>query len=128
MGPFWGATVKVLTEMEGRVVKWDFVLYMVQLGLANIPVKEWIIHPDVDGLLYGHSDVWHYDVVSNYGEFFHSDVITRVVAMVIDAVVDGGVVDGGMVVVFVSALVDTLYVVAVSLESVWDTCTYVKPF
>ena len=55
---------------------------MGQLELASVPVKGWIIDPDVYGLLRGPSD----DVclLTNYGEVVHTVVITRGVAIVID--------------------------------------------
>ena len=48
---------------------------MVQLELANVPVKEWIIDPDVHGLFYCPSDVVH--LPTHYGEVVHIDVMTR---------------------------------------------------
>ena len=68
--------------MEGRVVKQDLIPNVGQLELANVPVKGWIIDPDVHGLLYGSSDVVHLPI--HYGGVIHTDVMTRDVAMVIN--------------------------------------------
>ena len=46
-------TIKVLLEMEGRSVLWDFIPNVGQLELACIPIKRWIIDPNVHGLLDG---------------------------------------------------------------------------
>ena len=58
------------------------MLYVGELELAIISVKGLIIDPDVQGLLFGPSDILH--LSNNYGKVVHTDVITRDVAMVID--------------------------------------------
>ena len=73
---------EMLLEMEGRGVKQSLIPNMGQLKFANVPVKGWIIDPDVHGLFDGSSGVLY--VCAHCGEIVHADVMPRSVAMVID--------------------------------------------
>ena len=55
---------------------------MEQLVLANAPIEERIIDPDVHGLLYGFWGVVH--LPAHYGEVAHFDMMTCDVSRVID--------------------------------------------
>ena len=55
---------------------------MGQLKLAYVPVKEWIIDPDVHGLLDGPCDVVH--LPTQNGNILHTDMMTRGVTVVTD--------------------------------------------
>ena len=54
---------------------------MGQLELANVPIKGWIIDPDVHGLLHGPCDV--VCLPTQYGKVVHTDMMTCGVSMVI---------------------------------------------
>ena len=56
--------------MEGRGVKHDLILNVGQLEFDNVPVKGWIIDPDVHGLIYGPSSV--VCLSTHYGEIVHT--------------------------------------------------------
>ena len=51
------------------------------LELANVPVKGWIINPNIHGLLYGHCEVVL--LSTNYQKVVKTYAMTRDVAMVI---------------------------------------------
>ena len=68
--------------MDGRGVEQDLIPYVGQLELASVPVKGWIIDPDVLGFLYGPCYV--VCLPTHYGEVAHTDVMTTDVGMVID--------------------------------------------
>ena len=74
-GPFLGAAVKVLLEMEGRDVLQDLIPNVGQLELVYLPLKRWIIDPDVCGLLDGPGDALC--LPTHYGEIVATDVMTR---------------------------------------------------
>ena len=81
-GPNVGATERVLLEMKGRCVLQDLIPNVVQLEFATIPVKGWIIDPDVHDLLDGISNVvW---LPAHYRETVHSDAMPRGVTTVRD--------------------------------------------
>ena len=72
---------EVSFEVEDRGAEQDCIPYVMQLEIANVPVKEWIIDPHVHGLLDGTCSVVH--LPTHYGKVVHTDVMTRDVAMVI---------------------------------------------
>ena len=59
--------------MEGRGVKQDLISNVEQMKFASVPVKGWIIDPEVHDLLYGLSGVLH--LSTHYGEIVHIDVM-----------------------------------------------------
>ena len=69
-------------RMEGRVVLQDIISDVRQLELAYVPVKGWIIDPEVHGILDGPDNT--VCLPTHYGETVHSDVMTSGVSMVID--------------------------------------------
>ena len=72
-----------LFKVEGGGIQQDLSIpYMGQLELDNVPIKVWIIDPDVHGLLYGSFGVVH--LPTYYGEVVHSDVMTHDIGMVIN--------------------------------------------
>ena len=68
------ATAKVLLQMEGRDVLQDLIPDVGQLKLAYVPIKEWIIDPTVQGLLFSPGNNVHLPI--HYGEIVHTDVMT----------------------------------------------------
>ena len=68
--------------MEGRGVKQDLIPNVGQLEYVNVSLKEWIIDPDIHGLLDAPSGVAH--LPANYGKIVHTDDVLRGVPMVIE--------------------------------------------
>ena len=61
--------------MEDRGVEQDLIPYVGKLKLSNAHDKEWIIDPDLHGLLYGPC---HFVYLLTYHEdVFHTDIMTR---------------------------------------------------
>ena len=56
-------------------MKHDLILNLGQLEFDNVPVKGWIIDPDVNGLIYAPSSV--VCLSTYYGEIVHTDVMPR---------------------------------------------------
>ena len=57
--------------MEGRGVKQDLMPNVGQLEFANVPIKGWIIDPDIHGLLDGPNGIVH--LPAHCGEIVHTD-------------------------------------------------------
>ena len=66
----WGEGEKMLLEMESRDVKQDLIPNERQLEFPNVPVKGWIIDPDVHGFLGSHNGV--VCLPAHYGEIVHT--------------------------------------------------------
>ena len=73
---------KGLLKLEVRGIEQDLIPYVRQLELPTVPVEEWAIHPDLHGHLDGPCDV--VQLPAHIGEFFHPDMMTCDVGMVID--------------------------------------------
>ena len=71
MAHCWGAAGKVLLEMEGRGVLQNLIANVGQLEIVYIPVKGWIIDPDVHGYFDGTSDIVHLPTL--YGEIVYTE-------------------------------------------------------
>ena len=68
------STAKVLLKMEGRGVLQDLIPDVWQLDLAYVPVKGWIIDPDVHGLCHGSGNTVH--LSTHHEEIVHTDAMT----------------------------------------------------
>ena len=77
VGSLYGATGKMLLEMEAGVFWHDLIQNVRQLEFANVPLNGWIIDPDV----HGHSGVVH--LPAHCGEIVHTDMMLTNVTMVI---------------------------------------------
>ena len=74
----WG---RRLLEVESRGIKQDFIPYVGQLELANVPIEGWIIDPDEHGPL---NDPWDVLWLPTFcGEVFYPSVMICGVGMVI---------------------------------------------
>ena len=76
-----GATEKMVLEMEGRDAWQDLIPNVSKSEFTNVPIKGWIIDPDVYGLFGGPSDV--VCLLAHYGEIVHTNVMPRGVTMII---------------------------------------------
>ena len=74
MAHYGMVTAKVLLDMEGRGVFQDLIPNVGQLELACVPIKEWIIYPDIHGFLGGPGNTVY--LPTHYGETVHSDAMT----------------------------------------------------
>ena len=72
---------KGVFNFEGMGFEQD-ILLVGQLQLLNIPIQEWIIDPDVHGLLDGPWDI--VGLPTHYGEVVHNDMMSCGIDMVID--------------------------------------------
>ena len=81
-GPIAGRHWECVTSDGGKGVEQDLIPYVGQLELSSVPVKGWVIDPDVYGLLYGPCNV--VCLPTHHGEVVHTDVMLRDVAMFID--------------------------------------------
>ena len=60
--------------MEDRHVLQDLIPDVGQLELAYVPIKRWIIDPDVHSLLYSPFNI--VCLPTNYGKIVHTDAMT----------------------------------------------------
>ena len=81
-GPLSETAVKALPKMEGGVVLHDLIPNVRQLYIAYVPLKGWLIDPDVHGLLDAPGNVVY--LPTHSGEIAHTNTMTRGVTMVID--------------------------------------------